>query len=360
MDLYDSMVRLRLSDVKQISESDLRFPQISFYGDIKAFFRNLQLLCERSVWVTIRSDQEVNTVTSVCAFQPIDARSRRYQLHLFPSQDAFDQQVLDHIVNKAVNDLDIFRLETDVAPGDNLMHKLLRDAGWRHEGLLQSAYYCERLFQYEDRHRYVFFRPEQKEVCIALVPFTTAVLAITGRKDVILSADFIRYGEPADQLRIQEFLSWLHLNDQNGCLLDRKELLQRSGDTGYFTIEGAPSVLHQAATQAQAYFNGEREPFDLPLLIDGGSAFQQSVWKELQHIPYGTTLTYEAVAAAISQGDQAEAKKKARAVGAACSANPLPVFIPCHRVIGKDGKLVGFSGGLDIKEYLLAHEIMGV
>jgi O-6-methylguanine DNA methyltransferase len=103
-----------------------------------------------------------------------------------------------------------------------------------------------------------------------------------------------------------------------------------------------------------------RKQFDVPLHLEQGSPFQQKVWRALADIPFGVTRTYEDIACTISQENTIEARKMARAVGSACGANPLPLILPCHRVIGKNGRLVGFSGGLDIKEYLLAHEIMGL
>lgn len=94
------------------------------------------------------------------------------------------------------------------------------------------------------------------------------------------------------------------------------------------------------------YLKGERKEFNLPLKAEG-TKFQMSVWEALTHIPYGETRSYKDIAAAINN------EKAVRAVGNANNKNPIPIFIPCHRVIGADGKLVGFGCGLDIKEKLL-------
>lgn len=109
------------------------------------------------------------------------------------------------------------------------------------------------------------------------------------------------------------------------------------------------SGLANAAAQLSEYFAGERTDFDLPLRLDG-DAFQQRVWALLREIPYGETRSYGDLARAL--GDLG----LSRAVGAANHANPVAIVVPCHRVIGADGSLVGYGGGLDRKRFLLALE----
>lgn len=111
----------------------------------------------------------------------------------------------------------------------------------------------------------------------------------------------------------------------------------------------ATPILRTAKAQLEAYFDGASGVFDLPL-HPAGTPFQQRVWRHLQTIPYGTTRTYGAVAAALNTSP--------RAVGAACGRNPLPIVIPCHRVVGSGDSLVGFSGGegLETKTALLSLE----
>jgi methylated-DNA-[protein]-cysteine S-methyltransferase len=101
--------------------------------------------------------------------------------------------------------------------------------------------------------------------------------------------------------------------------------------------------------QLKEYFGGERKHFDLPLEIKG-TEFQRRVWNELLKIPYGKTISYKDLA--VRLGDE----KVIRAAASANGANPLPIAIPCHRVIGSDGSLIGYGGGLEIKEKLLILE----
>lgn len=116
-----------------------------------------------------------------------------------------------------------------------------------------------------------------------------------------------------------------------------------------FTRDEEPSFVAEAVQQLAQYFRRERKTFDLPL-DPQGSPFQLKVWSSLREIPYGETNSYQEQARRL--GDA----RKARAVGAANGRNPLSIFLPCHRVVGKSGKLTGFAGGLAIKKKLLELE----
>ena len=110
-----------------------------------------------------------------------------------------------------------------------------------------------------------------------------------------------------------------------------------------------PGPFADVTHQLQAYFSGNLRRFDLALAPEG-TLFQTTVWKELCNIPYGGTATYAEIASRIGK------PRAVRAVGAANGRNPVPIVIPCHRVIGSDGRLTGYGGGLDVKETLLALE----
>lgn len=110
-------------------------------------------------------------------------------------------------------------------------------------------------------------------------------------------------------------------------------------------------LLKEAGKQIQEYLNGKRKCFNLPI-APSGTQFQQSVWEVLKSIPYGETRSYKEIAILI------ENDKACRAVGMANNKNPIPIIIPCHRVIGSNGNLVGYAGGLKLKEYLLKIETL--
>lgn len=145
---------------------------------------------------------------------------------------------------------------------------------------------------------------------------------------------------PIDSLLLTgngRYLTGIYM-DGDACL----RALRQPGDE-------KPEMFAQAIEQLDAYFAGQLQDFDLPL-EPSGTAFQKQVWRALRQIPYGQTTSYKAIAEAVG------APRAVRAVGSANGRNPLPVVVPCHRVVGANGKLTGYSGGLGRKEWLLAHE----
>lgn len=121
------------------------------------------------------------------------------------------------------------------------------------------------------------------------------------------------------------------------------------GDTAWAETDAHP-LLQEAALQLQQYLGGEREAFDLPLDLSGGTPFQQDVWRALLAIGRGGTTSYGQLSHSLGR------PRAVRAVGAAVGRNPLSVVVPCHRVLGADGSLTGYAGGLDRKTALLALE----
>lgn len=125
----------------------------------------------------------------------------------------------------------------------------------------------------------------------------------------------------------------------------------------HFAVDGTPAAappeserrddrFSEVTEQLAAYFERRLDRFELKLELHG-TVFQQQVWRALLEIPYGTTTTYSAIAASIRRPEAV------RAVGAANGANPIPIVVPCHRVVGRDGSLTGFGGGLQVKRFLL-------
>jgi len=113
---------------------------------------------------------------------------------------------------------------------------------------------------------------------------------------------------------------------------------------GYETAETA--LIKKAARQLTEYFGGKRKEFDLPLVLHG-TDFQRSVWKALRSIPFGETRSYKDIAVIVGR------PLAARAIGMSNNRNPIAIIVPCHRVIGHNGSLVGYAGGLHLKKYLL-------
>ena len=127
-------------------------------------------------------------------------------------------------------------------------------------------------------------------------------------------------------------------------LAGQKYFMYKIGET---VRKGLP-VFEEATAWLNAYFSGN-DPGPTPALLPQGTPFQQQVWQALTEIPYGETTTYGALAAKLGVGS-------ARAVGSAVGKNPISIIIPCHRVLGADGKLTGYAGGIERKQFLLKLE----
>ena len=155
-------------------------------------------------------------------------------------------------------------------------------------------------------------------------------------------------GVSATHRGIREVISPQKRRDPVEKLLSIPDLVQLAySGSGMKVVE---SHLVQAKAQLMAYCEGRRRIFNLPLDIDQGTEFQQRVWQETLKIPYGETSTYLEIA--VQLGD----RSLARAVGMALGANPLPLIIPCHRIIASNGSLGGYSGGIPVKHALLRLE----
>lgn len=144
----------------------------------------------------------------------------------------------------------------------------------------------------------------------------------------------------------QTQLGRIGIEEENGSL--RNVYFHNETLPDNLAIRETP-LLQEAARQLNAYLAGSLKSFSLPL-APSGTVFRQKIWQLLCEIPYGETVSYKDIA--IAAGNP----KAMRAVGQANNKNPIPIFIPCHRVIGANGQLVGYGGGLDIKVQLLALE----
>lgn len=355
-----SSIRLRLSDAGRLRQAGLDLPRQASVGQLRQSLTELQQGCGRDIWLVVQQGAEGETIAGLFGLQALDRVSRRVRLHLFGRPQSPDPELLGAAVRQALLDQDAYRLEWEIGSAERHWLPLLLQNGWREEGRLELARPCPGTFRREDVLLLALHQPVQPYCGTAFVPFRQAVLTITADDEGIWKTCFIRYGKPCEDRFIQESAQYLRLLDSQGCIPDRASFSARLGGRKWICPDQAPEMARQAASQVSDYFQGKRLVFDLPLHLEQGSRFQQLVWQELTRIPHAVTRTYEAVAEAVGPEKTDDARKLARAVGSACSANPIPLIVPCHRVIGKDGKLVGFSGGLDIKAYLLSYEILGV
>lgn len=149
--------------------------------------------------------------------------------------------------------------------------------------------------------------------------------------------------------KIKSPIGDLHLLGHDNALTDLIFDNSWSKQKSQFELAGSNNVLEEAALQLKEYFQKKRTQFDLPLEFNG-TDFQKKVWNALLKIPYGKTISYS------EQAQKIKNPKAIRCVGTTNGKNPIAIIAPCHRVIGKNGSLTGFGGGLDMKKFLLELE----
>ena len=204
---------------------------------------------------------------------------------------------------------------------------------------------------FKDAGLFYITLPMYRQYNVGFIPFQRGVIAVAGGIDYVDEISFLKF----DHEPQSEYLR--RCADYCGLMKDGK--LKPRGDVCYKDYETGdlPAEVMRAVKEIREYLYKERTTFDINIALPDSSEFRLKVWECLKKIPYGYTKSYEDIALELTNGDRKEARKLTRAVGHACSENPVPIIIPCHRVIGKDGKLVGFTGGVEFKDFLLTHEL---
>jgi len=350
-------VPLRLSDAALIRQQSISVLDADSLQAIRDKIRQQMTRCNLGLWrAGFGTDEQMQAIIGL---QAIDSDDRSAVLHVFADQTGDPLSViLTEFLNKAFQQMAIYRLEIYLPADSSDLHLIIQQIGFLEEGRQRKSFYHPETRLRSDLIRFSLLRPESGSYATAFIPFKLGVFAVTGNQTGLTYADFVHTGERLADLYQHECAEAAGILDWHGHLQNRAFLADHQGQEGFIVPASAPDPVRRAAEQVKAYFAGELTQFDLPIALEQGSEFQTSVWDILPLIPYGTTWTYEELAFQLSGQDWATARRMARAVGSACGANPLPLILPCHRVIGKDRRLVGFSGGLDVKEFLLDHEIM--
>ncbi len=235
--------------------------------------------------------------------------------------------------------------------GDAVTEELITSHGFIQEAVLRDEIRTDTGF--EDAGLFALTAACYPEYNVCFVPFEKGIAVITGGKDYVDEVKLLHAGSMLDNMFVFNVAGSLGLLGRGGCIKAPEEGLY---DMDEEQLAMLPSELAKAYVELSEYFANKRASFDVRYRFMRGTKFQLKVWKLLCSIPYGTTASYEDIALQLCEGNRFEARKITRAVGAACSDNPISIIVPCHRVIGKDGNLVGYSAGLDIKDYLLLHE----
>ena len=235
--------------------------------------------------------------------------------------------------------------------GNQGLERIITGAGFVQEAVLRDE--VRRNKGFADSGLFSMLSYEYPAYNVCFVPFERGVAMVSGGRDYIDGVRIFHYGQKIeDDLFAENVAGGLGLLDENGEL---------ARDDGRYAIDAEqleylPEEVGRASMQLIEYFSSSRAGFDINVRFNKGTDFQREVWDALRGIPYGATVSYEDIAMKLTGGDKAKARKITRAVGSACGDNPVSVVVPCHRVIGKDGSIVGYSAGIDIKDYLLLHE----
>lgn len=293
-------------------------------------------------------------LAAVCCFiEPRASFSARVELYLHESAQASIGFWIDDLITRCF-DLGIHRLELLVPATNGPVIEALEALGFEKDGLLRDALPLEAAWQ--DAALYSILREEHGELRYVFLPISTSVLAILGDSEAVHEIEFIQYGEKLEAGRRFDAAYAAGVIDAFGQVLLRRNQADSS----------LPRALAVAVEQITAYFRGERQSFDFPIRSNG-TAFQEAIWSILREIPYAATRSYMEVALQYIGQTQAELSEKdrrklaqniSRAVGMACGANPHCLITPCHRVLGQNLKLTGFSGGIETKAYLLDLEML--
>ena len=235
--------------------------------------------------------------------------------------------------------------------GNEGLERIITGAGFVQEAVLRDE--VRKKTGFSDSGLFSMLSYEYPAYNVCFVPFERGVAMVGGGKDYIDKVRLFHYGQKIEDDKFAENVAGgLGLLEESGAL---------ARNDGRYSIdeeqlEYLPEEVGQAGMQLSEYFESSRAGFDVNIRFSQGTDFQREVWKALCGIPYGATVSYEDIAMKVTGGDKAKARKITRAVGSACGDNPVAVIVPCHRVIGKDGSIVGYSAGIDIKDYLLLHE----
>ena len=235
--------------------------------------------------------------------------------------------------------------------GNEGLERIIMGAGFVQEAVLRDE--VRKKTGFTDSGLFSMLSYEYPEYNVCFVPFERGVAMVCGGKSYIDRVKLFHYGQKIENDRFAENVAGgLGLLDESGGLARNDGRYAIDAEQ----IEYLPEEVGRASLQLAEYFSSSRAGFDVNIQFSQGTEFQREVWKALCGIPYGATVSYEDIAMTLTGGDKAKARKITRAVGAACGDNPIAVVVPCHRVIGKDGSIVGYSAGIDIKDYLLLHE----
>ena len=339
--------KIRIADSSELRKRGL------MEGTIKLIEDDIRALGTGSQGEAMLASKDGVIYALVKLFRPDRKKCRAHIDFVFTNDANADTQsgIVDEVLRYCFLEEYYHKVTVICNHGNEGFERILTGAGFNQEAVLRDEVRLKNGF--EDAGLYAMLSYEYPKYNICFVPFERGVAMVSGGNDYVDSVKLFHYGQEITDPFAKNIASSLGLLDSNGGLA--------RNDDGRYNLEEEqlkyiPDELAKAYTELREYFDSMRAGFDINVRFSIGTPFQKKVWNALNSIPYGGTASYEDIALILTDGALPEARKITRAVGAACSDNPVAVIVPCHRVIGKDGSIVGYSVGIDIKDYLLLHE----
>lgn len=276
----------------------------------------------------------------------------RISVDIRKSYDSADclEDILNAVIKICFFNRNAYKLSLRTSDSD--LAQIASSLGFVQEAVLHDDIKNKSMF--EDTGLFYLLKPANRIYNYAFVPFQRGVVAVGGGMNYVDEVEFLSYGQKPDKDFIAECASYWGITDDEGNLLPRNAA-EYDMDLSYY--EDLPAELVRASMQIKEFFLKKRDTFDINVSTPHATQFQMNVWDEIKKIPYGATCSYEDIALKLTGNDLKKARKLTRAVGSACGDNPVPIIVPCHRVIGKNGMLVGFAGGIEFKDFLLQNEL---
>lgn len=337
--------KLRLSDVKSI--------RFLFPGEtatrIEEYIRTLPkenhylitTSSENKALITLEKGMLNSKLISFCFSSDINSYEKR--------------EIISKAIMYAFFTLNLHKIVTLVEEDDLALGNILEEHGFIQEAILHDEMNTNG--SYKDCCLYYMLRPMNKAYQVSFVPFQRGIISIEGGANSISRILFHQYGSSPDDPFVFDCASFWSLLDENGLFRSRGDECYKFEALDYSEL---PFEVAKASLELREYFMKKRKIFDIVFDESSISEFERRVLRIVNKIPYGATCAYEEIALELTNGDYKEARRITRAVGNACSRNPVPIVVPCHRVIGKDGKLVGYSAGIEFKDFLLQNELFDI
>lgn len=352
-----TLTPVRINDSARLKESVFRDMKTS---EISAYIRSSIADSSVSLYIASVTGDGISSICGLAGLYGIHPIHNNAWIYcrfpeVWPADDdqieIIKRKIIDTILRIAFFSMTLHKVSWNIAISDIRLGETAEACGMRQEAVLEEELNLNGV--YVDAGMFSLLASEYPDYSVAFVPFPKGVIAVRGSSDFVEGVRFYplfdRIEDPFDRtVAIRTGVA-----DSLGVV--RQEIRADQIDNKI----ALPTEVAKAAREISEYLKKARTKFTVNVRFSHGSDFQRHVWEEIKKIPYGATVSYEDIAMSLTGNDRVAARNLTRAVGSACSDNPVPVIIPCHRVIGKDGRLVGFASGVDIKEFLIEHEIFG-